>query len=116
MKSYWISPSKHEVPKPFRGRTEICGMGAKAAQQLARKINQTDFDRAVFFGTAGALKEGVQSGEVFVIDKLCLPGREISLEVPSWAPNLARNSLTTAPYVLKSSSEKESCFRGANDD
>lgn len=103
MKSVFLyTPTFLEVPKTYKARTQVFGMGKKKAERLGEHINEhSNSGVHLVFGSAGGLKPGLEVGESFLVEKIFGHDFELKSEI-----SMPRASLFTSESLLKSQKEK----------
>jgi hypothetical protein len=104
---HFYSPSKWEFPKNFDHKFVSFGMGARAAQELARRLNLTrPKGWIVIAGSAGGLRPGIQTGDSFVVREVKHARKSWTLNVPKELSSFPQAVLTSNSVPIWSSTEK----------
>jgi hypothetical protein len=110
-------PTRFEVPSLFRKKTQVFGVGMRAAMKMAQAIHRNqDSHWHVVYGCAGALRPDLRAGQVFLIDRLQDQSDEpLLLHTP---PNLKlpRASLSFSHSILRTPEQKQERYLRSNAD
>lgn len=111
VKLRYYAPLSHEVPKAYRNKVRVFGMGYKNAVALTKILETEEADYLIIFGTAGGLEPNKKVGNCFLISLLKERETHIPIPIPKGLKDFPQASLMTVSKIASTKEAKEKLYQ-----